>query len=127
MKDLSKGTISIKGFSFEVTTSRPETYLGILPQPKDFVPQVVTTTRAIKLEEHKVDFENNLDLSPDEVQSTNKVVSDMFNSLIMAGTQLAHAMNIDKAAEREHRLTIMRLEDELDAKKHSRIQASRNS
>ncbi len=126
MKDLSKGTISIKGFSFEVTTSRPETYLGILPQPKDFVPQVITTTRAIKLEEHKVDFENNLDLSPDEVQSTNKVVSDMFNSLIMAGTQLAHAMNTDKAAEREHRLTIMRLEDELDAKKHSRIQASRN-
>lgn len=138
MKDLSKGTISIKGFSFEVTTSRPETYLGILPQPSDFVPQVVTTTRAIKLEEHKVDFENNLDLSPDEVQSTNKVVLEMFTSLINASVALTQAMQAgqvqqryynaeEESKRRQHEKDLMNLADELDAKKHSRIQANRAS
>lgn len=125
MKDLSKGTISIKGFSFEVTTSRPETYLGILPQPKDFVPQVITTTRAIKLEEHKVEFENNLDLSPDEVHSTNKVVSEMLKDLITAGSQVMFAANADSMARRQHEKDMAILTDDLDAKKHARIHASR--
>lgn len=108
MKDLSKGTVSIKGFEFSVTTTRPAVNH--------------TETRAIKLEEHKVDFENNLDMAPEEVQSTNKIVSDMLNSLINASIQVVLSMNKDKLDSRIHELDKMRLEDELDAAKHARIQ-----
>lgn len=121
MKDLSKGTVSIKGFEFSVTTTRPAVNHYGNP-PKDYVPETKTETRVIKLEEHKVDFENNLDMAPEEVQSTNKIVSDMLNSLINASMQVVLSMNKDKLDSRIHELDKMRLEDELDAAKHARIQ-----
>ncbi len=120
MKDLSTGTVSIKGFSFSVETSRPAVeHYGKVPD--GYVPQMRTEKRTITLDEHKVEFDNNLELSPDEVQSTNKVVTEMFSNLINAGTQMLLAMNADRAAERAHKHETMRLEDELDAKKHQRI------
>lgn len=121
MKDLSKGTVSIKGFEFSVTTTRPVVEHFGNPS-KDYVPQTRSETRVIKLEEHKVDFENNLDMAPEEAQSTNKIVSDMLNSLINASMQVVLSMNKDKLESRIHEMDKMRLEDELDAAKHARIQ-----
>ena len=62
MKDLSKGSISFKGIMFSSTTTRH----GHLPD----APPVVTTTQ-FALEEHKVDFENNLDMSEEEILELN--------------------------------------------------------
>lgn len=120
MKDLSKGTVSIKGFSFSVETTKPAVeHYGKVPD--GYVPQMRTEKRTITLDEHKVEFDNNLELSPDEVQSTNKVVTEMFSNLINAGTQMLLAMNADRAAGRSHEHATMRLQDELDAEKHKRI------
>ena len=120
MKDLSKGAVVIKGFSFYVETTRP-TVEHYGKAPDGYVPQMRTEKRTITLDEHTVEYVNDLDLSPDEVQSANKVVIEMFNSLINASTQMVLAMNADRAAERAHKHETMRLEDELDAKKHQRI------
>ena len=129
MKDLSKGSISFKGIMFSSTTTRH----GHLPD----APPVVTTTQ-FALEEHKVDFENNLDMSEEEIQSTNKVVMEMFTSLINASVALTQAMQAgqvqqryynaeEESKRRQHQKDLMNLADELDAKKHSRIQANRAS
>ena len=129
MKDLSKGSISFKGIMFSSTTTRH----GHLPD----APPVVTTTQ-FALEEHKVDFENNLDMSEEEIQSTNKVVLEMFTSLINASVSIIQAVEAGRVQQRchttnedslrrQHEKDIMNLADELDAKKHSRIQANRAS
>ena len=120
MKDLSTGTVSIKGFSFSVETTRPAVeHYGKIPD--GYVPQMCTSKRTIALDEHKVEFQNNVDMSEDEFKNVNKVVAEMLTGLVSSGASMLFAMNAERAAERNHQMEMKRLEDELDAKKHQRI------